>query len=125
MHLRADALVAAARFVVAINQMASLRAAEAPRLGHFAATVGEFRIEPNAANVVPAYARLLIDARAERRGEMEAFLRDLEGGSAGKNPRGDEGDAAHRLRNPPTPSDLPLVAEIEAAAEVSAFPGGA
>ena len=85
MHLRADALVAAARFVVAINHMASLRAAEAPRNGHFAATVGEFRIEPNAANVVPAHARLLIDARAERRSEMEAFLRDLEGSNTEPN----------------------------------------
>ena len=119
MHLRADALVAAARLVVAINQMARLRAAEAPRLGHFAATVGEFRIEPNAANVVPAHVRLLIDARAERRSEMEAFLRDLEGWVGEENAHG-ETKATLRIvsDNPPTPSDLALVAEIEAAAEV-------
>ena len=76
MHLRADALVAAARLVVAINHMARLRAAEAPRLGHFAATVGEFRIEPNAANVVPASVRLVIDARASGARRWSAFLRD-------------------------------------------------
>ena len=41
---------------------------------HFAATVGEFSIEPGAANVVPSRARLLIDARAEHRPDMETFV---------------------------------------------------
>ena len=108
MHLRADALVAAARFVVTVNHMANLRAAEAARIGHFAATVGEFRTEPNAANVVPSYARLLIDARAERRGEMEAFLRDLEGWVGEENTHGVT-QATMRIvsDNPPTPSEPP------------------
>jgi N-carbamoyl-L-amino-acid hydrolase len=67
---RQDALVTAAALVTAINQWAK-RKAEGP--AHFAATVGEFSIEPNAANVVPARARLLIDARAELRADMEDF----------------------------------------------------
>ncbi len=45
--------------------------------GHFTATVGEFSIEPNAANVVPSRARLLIDARAELRPDMDRFIEEL------------------------------------------------
>ncbi len=52
---------------------ASAAAARAKTPGHFAATVGEFRIEPNAANVVPSKVVLLIDGRAEVRSDMEAF----------------------------------------------------
>ncbi|OJF95631.1 Zn-dependent hydrolase [Pararhizobium antarcticum] len=74
MGCRRDALVAAARLVVAIEKLAiELAKGE----GHFTATVGEFSIEPNAANVVPSRARLLIDARAELRPAMERFLREV------------------------------------------------
>lgn len=72
MGARADALVAASRFVGKVDEAARVLAAQ-PR--HFAATVGEFRMEPNAANVVPARVRLLIDARAEHRPDMESFIR--------------------------------------------------
>lgn len=67
---RADALVAAAQLVLEINKKAFELAATP---GHFTATVGEFRIEPNAANVVPSLVRLLIDARAEYRPDMLDF----------------------------------------------------
>jgi len=71
---RLDALAAASSLVIAIEQLAEL-IAEGPK--HFAATVGEFSIEPNAANVVPSRARLLIDARAEYRPDMERFMAEL------------------------------------------------
>lgn len=71
MGARADALVAASHFVQKVDEAARVLSCQ-PR--HFAATVGEFRMEPNAANVVPAKVRLLIDARAEHRPDMEAFL---------------------------------------------------
>jgi N-carbamoyl-L-amino-acid hydrolase len=71
MTTRVDALAAAARMVLGIEALGrELAASEF----HFAATVGEFGIEPNAANVVPSRARLLIDARAERRADMERFV---------------------------------------------------
>jgi N-carbamoyl-L-amino-acid hydrolase len=70
MDARADALVAASDLVLKIRDQA-LRLSREP--GHFAATVGEFAMAPNAANVVPGHVRLLIDARAERRPDMEAF----------------------------------------------------
>jgi N-carbamoyl-L-amino-acid hydrolase len=67
---RQDALVTAARLVLAIEEFGRGLAATP---GHFAATVGEFEIEPNAANVVPSRARMLLDVRAERRVDLEEF----------------------------------------------------
>jgi N-carbamoyl-L-amino-acid hydrolase len=71
---RRDALAAAARLVIGVEALANARAAGPT---HFTATVGELAIEPNAANVVPARARLLIDARAESRPAMEAFITEV------------------------------------------------
>jgi beta-ureidopropionase / N-carbamoyl-L-amino-acid hydrolase len=73
---RLDALAAAARLVVGVEALGKEKA-KGPT--HFAATVGEFGIEPNAANVVPSRARLLIDARSEIRPTMEAFIADVAG----------------------------------------------
>jgi beta-ureidopropionase / N-carbamoyl-L-amino-acid hydrolase len=74
MGKRLDALVGAARLVITIDALA-FDMSQGPT--HFAATVGEFSIEPNAANVVPARVRMLIDARAEARPDMERFLAEL------------------------------------------------
>src|SRR5690606_24330907 len=53
-----------------IDAEAHARAAQT----HFTATVGEFSIEPGAANVVPSRARMLIDGRAAERPMMDDFL---------------------------------------------------
>jgi N-carbamoyl-L-amino-acid hydrolase len=74
MGSRQDALVGAAWLVLGIQRLAAARATGPT---HFAATVGEFSIEPGAANVVPAKARLLIDARAEDRDVMIDFVGGL------------------------------------------------
>jgi N-carbamoyl-L-amino-acid hydrolase len=70
MDARVDALVAASDLVLKIRDEA-LRLSRKP--GHFAATVGEFTMTPNAANVVPGRVRLMVDARAERIPDIEAF----------------------------------------------------
>ena len=75
MGSRADALAAAARLVSGIEVLGKSLSEGA---GHFTATVGEFSIEPNAANVVPSRARLLIDARAEERTAMDVFAASVE-----------------------------------------------
>jgi N-carbamoyl-L-amino-acid hydrolase len=74
MGSRQDALATAARLVLGIEEL-GMRLSKGGF--HFAATVGEFSIEPGAANVVPSRARLLIDARAERRADMDAFVAEL------------------------------------------------
>jgi N-carbamoyl-L-amino-acid hydrolase len=76
MGSRRDALVAAAHLVLLVEGDAKRLTRQST--GHFAATVGEFSIEPGAANVVPSRARLLIDARAEKREDMEQFLLAVE-----------------------------------------------
>ncbi|MDR3514345.1 MAG: Zn-dependent hydrolase [Azospirillaceae bacterium] len=117
MTARADALVAAAALVLDVRALALALANRGP--GHFAATVGEFRIEPGAANVVPSSARLLIDARAEHRPDMVAFLDQLAiraaavaGGHGVHIPTPDLVSDNH-----PTPADPALLDEITAAAE--------
>jgi N-carbamoyl-L-amino-acid hydrolase len=71
MALRADALCAAAAAILAVRAQAQALAGEGS--GYFAATVGVIEVVPNAANVIPATARLVIDARAARREVMERF----------------------------------------------------
>lgn len=116
MDSRSDALVAAARLVLDIRNAAAARA-KTP--GHFAATVGEFRIEPNAANVVPSKVVLLIDGRAEIRNDMEAFCEWLDEhviklaiayGASIKSPM-------RVSDNYPTPSDAGLLKTLERACE--------
>jgi beta-ureidopropionase / N-carbamoyl-L-amino-acid hydrolase len=75
MHLRRDALLAAAAVVSAVRDLA--RDISDRGAGYFVATVGEMHVEPNAANVVPGSVRLVIDARAERRATMEDFVARL------------------------------------------------
>ncbi|WP_440984052.1 Zn-dependent hydrolase [Shinella sumterensis] len=116
MGARADALAAAARLVTGIEALAR-SFSEGP--SHFTATVGEFSIEPNAANVVPSRARLLIDARAEERTTMDVFAASVdqlaeqiarETGTAIAAPR--------RLSdNMPTPGDPLLLDVLDAACE--------
>jgi N-carbamoyl-L-amino-acid hydrolase len=77
MPLRSDALVGAAEAILAVRKQAEALAGE--DAGYFAATIGVIEVAPNAANVVPATARLVIDARAERRETMQRFASWTEG----------------------------------------------
>ncbi len=80
MNLRRDASVAMAETVSVIHKLAKdlSQAGE----GHFVATTGVIEVQPNAANVVPQRARLLIDARSESQEMMERFYADLEAATA-------------------------------------------
>lgn len=76
MHLRRDAGLGAAATMAFV-------AAEAGRLagtgrGHFAATTGIVTLSPNAANVIPGEARLVVDIRTEDDGVLDAFLASLD-----------------------------------------------
>jgi N-carbamoyl-L-amino-acid hydrolase len=76
MDLRHDALVAAAETVTLVSRTAHDLARRGE--GHFVATCGILEVEPNAANVVPRQARLVIDARSDHRPLMEAFRQTLD-----------------------------------------------
>lgn len=76
MHRRKDALVAAARLVDRVRRLAEDYAASGK--GYFVATTGIIEARPNASNVIPGSARLVIDARAENRATILEFLERLE-----------------------------------------------
>lgn len=56
MYMRKDALVAAAKIVLAVNQIANTP-------GQQVATVGKMEVFPNAANVVPGWVEMSLDLR--------------------------------------------------------------
>jgi N-carbamoyl-L-amino-acid hydrolase len=110
---RLDALAAAARLVLAVEHLGRELAATP---GHFAATVGEFEMEPNAANVVPSRVRMLLDVRAELRPDLEQFHILL--GKAVEDVAHETGItiAAPRVisDNPATPMDELVIEALEA-----------
>ena len=114
MGLRKDALTTAAWITLGVEELGR---ALASGTHHFAATVGEFEMSPNAANVVPARVRMLIDARAERREDMERFLDELERGVAAIAEKTGVTVAPPRIvsDNHPTPCDLGLLEALDTA----------
>jgi len=116
MGSRKDALSTAAWIALAVERFATdLAAGEY----HFAATVGEFRMEPNAANVVPSRVTMLIDARAERRADMEHFLSELGEGIAGIATQTGATVPEPRIisDNMPTPCDADILAALDGACD--------
>jgi beta-ureidopropionase / N-carbamoyl-L-amino-acid hydrolase len=86
MDLRHDALVAAAELATFVAQGARELAKRGD--GHFVATCGILEVKPNAANVVPGEARLVVDMRSENRALVEEFRRLIDQavtGIAGRN----------------------------------------
>lgn len=77
MHLRRDAGLAAANTIAFVAAEADRRATIGR--GHFVATTGVVAVSPNAANVIPGNARLVIDIRAEDDDVLEGFLESLDG----------------------------------------------
>lgn len=61
LHLRRDALVAAASTVASVRRIAE--ALDREGSDYFVATVGILAVEPSASNIVPGRCRLVIDAR--------------------------------------------------------------
>lgn len=118
MGARKDALTTAAWIALGVEELAkALASGEA----HFAATVGEFEMTPNAANVVPARVRMLIDARAERREDMERFVDELDNGVGAIAAKTGVAVSAPRIvsDNLPTPGDADLLDVLDAACETA------
>jgi beta-ureidopropionase / N-carbamoyl-L-amino-acid hydrolase len=103
--LRRDAALAAAEMILAVRQEAE-RGAAAGR-GHFVATSGVVRIEPNAANVVPRAAELVVDIRYEDRALADAFVLALDAATrnAAERARVDRAAFAVASDSPPAACD--------------------
>lgn len=76
MRLRRDAAAALAETMVLVRNLAEGMALL--KQGHFVATVGVVEVQPNAANVVPESARMIIDVRSENRELLEKFTAALD-----------------------------------------------
>jgi acetylornithine deacetylase/succinyl-diaminopimelate desuccinylase-like protein len=70
MEARSDALVAAARYVLGVRDVAA-------GIDGAVATVGQLQIEPGAANVIPERVRLLVDARAPDQERLDRLIAEL------------------------------------------------
>ncbi|HTN63052.1 MAG TPA: Zn-dependent hydrolase [Devosia sp.] len=117
MASRKDALTTAAWIALGVEELGKALAQQGDF--HFAATVGEFVMEPNAANVVPAKVRMLIDARAEHRPDMERFIEELGRGIAGIAEKTGVTVSAPRIvsDNQPTPCDSELLDILDLACD--------
>ncbi len=71
MHMRQDALVAAAKVVLAVNQIANTSP------GQQVATVGKLQLQPNAANVVPGWVEMSLDIRDLSSLHIDSLLQQL------------------------------------------------
>ncbi|MDB5530620.1 MAG: Zn-dependent hydrolase [Devosia sp.] len=118
MGSRQDALTTAAWIALGVEELGK---ALAQNEFHFAATVGEFVMEPNAANVVPAKVRMLIDARAESRPDMERFIEELGRGIATIGDKTGVTVSEPRIvsDNHPTPCDEDLLDVLDIACDTT------
>jgi N-carbamoyl-L-amino-acid hydrolase len=80
MDYRRDASVASAQMAVFVSALATDFAASGR--GHFVATTGVLEIQPNAANVVPKHARMVLDIRGEDAAVLAEYVSRIEMESA-------------------------------------------
>jgi N-carbamoyl-L-amino-acid hydrolase len=74
MSLRRDALVGAAAFIRAVEELARLRPSENPYL---VATVGKMSVEPNAVNAVPGSVTMILETRSTDEAALLQFEQGL------------------------------------------------
>ncbi|MET0970306.1 MAG: Zn-dependent hydrolase [Tardiphaga sp.] len=105
MQYRRDASLPAAEILLLVAREANAFAAR--KQGHFVATTGILEISPNAANVVPGSARMVLDIRAEQAALVDEFvtLLDRESAAIAERARVDRPRFAILSQNPPSPCD--------------------
>ncbi len=74
MSLRRDALVGAAGFIRAVDELARLRPSES---AYLVATVGKLSLEPNAINAVPGSVRMILETRSTDETALLQFEQEL------------------------------------------------
>jgi allantoate deiminase len=121
MHLRRDALAAAAEWVVAVESEVKKAAAEGEK--ELVATVGKLAVEPNAGNVVPGVVSASLDIRHignRARGKWVTQLTGLARSIAAR--RGIELECAQKSNERVVEMDRFLTASLEVAIESAGFP---
>jgi N-carbamoyl-L-amino-acid hydrolase len=74
MSLRRDALVGAAGFIRAVDELARSRPSES---AYLVATVGKLSLEPNAINAVPGSVRMILETRSTDEAALLQFEQEL------------------------------------------------
>jgi beta-ureidopropionase / N-carbamoyl-L-amino-acid hydrolase len=74
MSLRRDALVGAAGFIRAVDELARSRPSES---AYLVATVGKLSLEPNAINAVPGSVRMILETRSTEETALLQFEQEL------------------------------------------------
>src|ERR1700678_2843124 len=74
MSLRRDALVGAAGFIRAVDDLARLRPSES---AYLVATIGKLSLEPNAINAVPGSVRMILETRSTDETALLQFEQEL------------------------------------------------
>jgi N-carbamoyl-L-amino-acid hydrolase len=74
MSLRRDALVGAAGFIRAVDELARLRPSEG---AYLVATIGKLSLEPNAINAVPGFVRMILETRSTDENALLQFEQEL------------------------------------------------
>jgi allantoate deiminase len=116
MHLRRDALAAAAEWIAVAETLAS-------RTDGLVATVGKIAVEPNAANVIPGTARVSLDVRHARDSHREAAVEELAAGArAIAARRGISIELIRQMNEPAVSMDERLTAYLSDAIEAAGFP---
>ena len=78
MHIRRDAMTAAAETAYRVSALANQHASQAAQTAHyFTATCGQIFGRPNASNVVPGQVQIVFDIRSDDKSRMEQFATEL------------------------------------------------
>jgi allantoate deiminase len=116
MHLRRDALAAAAEWITAVEALA--RSTDG-----LVATVGRVVVEPNAGNVVPGLAQVSLDVRHAHDGTRVEVVEELvELAHAIAERRALTLERTDRLDQPAVPMDERLTAFLAGAIEAAGYP---
>jgi allantoate deiminase len=116
MHLRRDALAAAAEWITAVETLAS-------RTDGLVATVGKIAVEPHASNVIPGMARVSLDVRHARDSRREAAVEELVSRArAIADRRGIAIEWTRQMNEPAVSMDERLTAYLSDAIEAAGFP---
>ena len=116
MHLRQDAMVGAARLVLAVNDIA--RSFDGRAVG----TVGRIEIRPGSPNVVPGDVVFTVDFRSPEAEILDAFEARFHEAAAAVRAEQDLGIDIERVRNnPPVAFDPAAIDAVRAGAEALGF----
>jgi len=123
MHLRRDALIAAAEWIVAVEQVAERHPQNVQFDQGLVATVGKLIVEPNAGNVVAGLARATLDVRSARESaRLEAVEQLLDRARTIALVRGLTCEVRHKMDQPAVSMDEELTALLADSVEAAGFP---